>query len=87
MKAIFYDRRNKREVSCDQLMASNLVEEYVTADTDGEAPCRLKNKHDLYVTEKTIAELAYKSEKCPSYCNHDLDTTLSELVFLRLEDE
>ena len=35
MKAIFYDRKNKREVSNDQLMPINLVEEYAGVDSDG----------------------------------------------------
>ena len=35
MKAIFYDRKNKREVSSGQLMGTKLVEEYVVVDGDG----------------------------------------------------
>ena len=31
-----------------------------------------------------IATLGYKSEKCPSYMNYDLQCLLSDLVFLEL---
>jgi hypothetical protein len=34
MKAIFYDRKNKREVSSSELMEINLVQTFVTVDSD-----------------------------------------------------
>lgn len=87
MKAIFYDRLNKREVSSDQLMPTKLIEEQVVADTEGEAPCKLKlGHHEVYVKKVVVAELCYKTDDCPKYMNFDMDTTLSELVFLRLEE-
>jgi hypothetical protein len=39
----------------------------------------------LYLREDLLSDLAYKSENCPEYCNWDLHTNTSSLVFLRLE--
>ncbi len=36
MIALFYDKKNKRQVTSDQLMKINYVENYATIDTDGE---------------------------------------------------
>ena len=88
MKAIFYDRKNKREVSSDQLIATKLVEEYLTVDGDG---CSKNTRFDpskfeSFIKERTIGELGYKSEKCDKIYNWDLWTNTSELVFLRLEE-
>lgn len=88
MKAIFYDRKNKREVSSDQLMSTRVVEEYVVVDGEG---CRNgtpfdPNKFDSFITERTIGELCYQSDKCDKPYNWDLWTNTGELVFLRLEE-
>lgn len=88
MKAIFYDRKNKREVSSDQLMGTKLVEEYVVVDGDG-YPNNTRfdpNNYESFIKERTIGELGYKSEKCDKIYNWDLWTNTNELVFLRLEE-
>ena len=125
MKAIFYDRKNKREVSSDELHSTKLIREIAVGDSQDESiPTgrRLrpetnepytteefetavdrghvvslavdlewemwpeeKTPRVLYLREDLISDLCYKSENCPSYCNWDLDTTINDLVFLRLE--
>jgi hypothetical protein len=87
MKAIFYDRKNNREVSSEELVPITLVEEYVIVDGDGCSQYTQydPNKFDSYITSKSLGELGYKSEVCRTVCNWDLFTDLSELVFLRLE--
>jgi len=116
MKAIFYDRKNKRDVSSDELHSTKVVREIAVGDSqDGYIPTgrRLrpetnepytkeefntavgqgdwelwpeeKTPRVLYLREDLISDLCYKSENCPSYCNWDLDTTINDLVFLRLE--
>ena len=86
MKAIFYDRKNKREVSSDQLNNINLVETYLTVDADeinsGEWD---QKKHKGYLHERKISDLGYKSENCGNHQNWDLHTSLVNLIFLRLE--
>ena len=88
MKAVFYDRKNKREVTSEQLMSANLIEEYLVVDSDGCAPGTkyTPDTFDTYLAERKLGELAYKSEKCSSPYNWDLWTSTSELVFLRLEE-
>lgn len=125
MKAIFYDRKNKREVASDKIMRTRFVRYLATGDDEETVPSGRRmdpdsyeclteeefnkfvdrgfipteNKDDwknkwkpeyvaayLHLSEELIADLCYKSEKCPEYNNWDLHTTLNDLVFLRLED-
>lgn len=89
MKAIFYDRRNKRTVSSDQLVPTNFVEVYMVADSEEyhSGEWQGQQKHPLYYKERQIANLGYKSENCPSHCNWDLYCRDEDLVFLRMEIE
>lgn len=41
----------------------------------------------LFLKEKKLATLGYKSKDCPKHQNWDRHTNLNDLVFLRLEDE
>jgi len=127
-KAIFYDRRNKREVSSDELVLTKLVQSIAVGDSDDEyVPTgrRLNkewtgepftkeqfdeakaaghfdnNRYEanitwesmeiettprvLYLVNELMADLCYKSEKCPDYINGDIYTMTNDLVFLRLE--
>lgn len=131
MKVIFYDRKNKREVSSEDLHSTKVIREIAVGDSNddmvetGRRLCPITNEaftlasfldfiktgkfkewqqgrevkvEDwehwkkektpcvLYLREQLISDLCYKSENCPSYCNWDLDTTLNDLVLLRLED-
>ena len=88
MKAIFYDRKNKREVSSDDLQLINLIEEFVSVDGDGCAPYTPfdPNKYESFIVERPLGELGYKSPSCHSVSNWDLWTNTSDLVFLRLEN-
>jgi hypothetical protein len=89
MKAIFYDRKNKREVSSEELMSANLKEEYAVVDGNGLPEHTHLNATiglDSYLRQRVIGELGYKSKECESYKNWDLWTMLNDLVFLRLED-
>lgn len=92
MKAIFYDRKNKCEVSSDQLMEISLWETYAAVDNEGFAPgTPVKTLTDEYgegclsISTRRIGELGYKSDNCPSYKNWDYWCNTSDLVFLRLE--
>lgn len=89
MKAIFYDRRNKQEVSSDKLMPINLIEEYVTVDGDGcpdHTPYNPK-KFDSLVTRKTLGELGYLDGRKQDHISYwNIWTNLNDLVFLRLEE-
>lgn len=131
MIAIFYDRKNKREVTSEQLQGTNYVETYAVGDDDdeyiptGRKTCpgtfesftreqfdralaeghfnqrifdmaepddgitweKMKDEMTprvLYLRERQIADLHYKSENCPSHLNGDLHCMTSDLIFLRL---
>ena len=86
MIAVFYDRKNKREVSSEQLVSINCVREIVVGDSDGYACRKIKPGQQLYLEKDLVAELGYKSEDCPDYANWNLYTTTKDLVFLRLEE-
>jgi hypothetical protein len=88
MKAIFYDRKNKRQVSSDELMSINFVEVYMVSDSDELSSGKWMGDdiHPLYYKERQIANLGYKSEECKSYCNWDLSCRDEDLVFLRMEE-
>ena len=125
MKAIFYDRKNNREVTSEQLMPTNFIEHVAVGDPDDLVPTGRRvcketyqpftreqfddakakgqfryfdnenpNWEDLaqemapavvYLREKKLGTLCYKSKDCPTHQNYDLHLMLSDLVFLRLE--
>lgn len=131
MKAIFYDRLNRREVSSEQLMETKCVRYICVGDNDERLPSGRKTgdgfeyitfddfvryyNHGYYtgiydkgltlielkniwfkwedelickyphLTEQALYTLGYKSENCPKELNFDLNTNVSELIFLRLE--
>lgn len=92
MNAIFYDRKNKCEVSANDLLTIKLVESYAGVDDEGFSvgtPIHTVTKkygHDcLFVGERIVSEFGYKSKNCPSYCNWDFHCNYSDLVFLRFE--
>jgi hypothetical protein len=80
MIAVFYDRKNKREVFSYQLTAIRLVQHIMVVDA-GEGvtnPC---------VSEQLLSDIGYKSAGCPKHQNWDIHCLESDLVFLRLIDE
>lgn len=92
MKVIFYDRKNKREVSNEQLMPAHVFESYAGVCDEGMGPGtplkKLIEKYGeemVYISTRQVAALGYKSDKCPSYMNYDLFCNDSDLVFLRTE--
>jgi hypothetical protein len=93
MNAIFYDRRNNREVSSAELMPINLVYGVITVDVDDpdfkkylHGACLLP-PHEKGGRNVQLGEYGYKSENCEKYKNWDLYCMLTDLVFLRLEDD
>ena len=88
MKAVFYDRKNKRQVTSEELMSTNLVEVYTVCDSEEFSSGKWHGQdiHPLHYKERQIANLGYKSEKCPSHCNWDLYCRDEDLVFLRMEE-
>jgi len=97
MKAIFYDRKNKLEVTSEQLKPIKLVRNQLCYDHDHEGaldslpPGADMSQGDprlegFYVRSEPVAELGYRSEKCPTYVNWDLSCNLSDLVFLKLDE-
>jgi hypothetical protein len=89
MITIFYDRKNKRIVSSKELHKTNYVSTTLCVDSEERSYGAWlgQKKEPAYIHEVLIADLAYRSEKCPKYMNHDLFTTINDLVFLRLEEE
>lgn len=92
MRAIFYDRKNKREVANDQLVQAHVFESYAGVCDEGFGPgTPLKEliekfgEEMVYISTRKVASLGYKSEKCPTYQNYDLMCNDSDLVFLRTE--
>lgn len=84
MIAVFYDRRNRRNVTSQELVPIELVRDMVTSDSDDRKQPKLK---ELYNVAISVGELGYKSENCPKIQNWDLYTNLDELVFLCLKDD
>lgn len=78
MIVVFYDRKNRREVTNEQLMPIKLVREVWLG-------CSQDPDQDCLVTED-VATLGYKSEECPNYKNWDLYCNYTDLIFLRLEE-
>lgn len=87
MIAVFYDRKNRCCVGSDQLMTINLVETSLVIDNEGAAgEWQGRKKQKAFIKEDQIADLGYKSDKCPTSQNWDKHTTLNDLVFLRLQE-
>lgn len=84
MIAVFYDRRNKRNVTSQELMSIQLVRHMVTSNSDDRKQPKLK---ELYNIPISVGNLGYKSENCRKGQNWDLYTNLDELVFLYLKDD
>lgn len=86
MIAVFYDRKNNRNVRSDQLGWTKVVETSLVVDaeerTHGEWQGRKKEK--AFLNEKLLANLCYKSPNCPASQNWDMCTSIEHLVFLNL---
>jgi len=78
MRAIFYDRKNQREVSNKELMFINYVVDLAKKDD--------KHSRKTFLHEHQIGELGYRSEKAHSFQNWDLTCMYTDLIFLRFED-
>jgi len=81
-KVIFYDKKNQREVSHDQLMQINMCESVIVVEND-----RPLSFDDMYIKENQISDIGYKVDKTNDYVNFDHYLMESDLVFLRLEEE
>jgi hypothetical protein len=102
VRVLFWDRNNRRTVRSDQLFRINYVAEVIQGDPQ-ERDMLKGDIADLMKWEKTddgdeypgllafheiqVADLGYKSEKCPSHMNWDLHVHSRDLVFLELIDE
>jgi hypothetical protein len=73
VKAIFYDRKNKREVKNTELMFINAVQDIIMYG----------NQTRPY--ELQIGELGYKSKNCNPFEEWDLFCMHNDLIFLRFE--
>lgn len=92
MRVIFYDRKNRREVSNEELMQTHVMESYAGVCDEGMRPgTPLKEltaqygEDMVFISRRRVASLGYKSDKCPDYQNWDLMCDDSDLVFLRTE--
>lgn len=92
MKAIFYDRKNKCEVSSEDIFKIDMYESYAVVDDEGFKPgTSVKEITDKYganclsFSRRIVGEFGYKSKKCPESNNWDNWCNTSDLVFLRLE--
>jgi hypothetical protein len=86
MCVLFYDRKNKRQVSSHELMPTKVVKVYMTADSDeySSGPWLGQEKHPLYYTEEVLGTLAYKSGDCPDQ-NWNMFCSVKDLVFLDIK--
>lgn len=93
MIAVFYDRKNKCEVTSNKLTRIRLQSDYAAIDNEGypsgtpvhELIDKYGKEH-LLIATKTIGEVGYKTENCPDYKNWDNWCMESDLIFLRLEE-
>jgi len=84
MDVVFYDRKNKCEVRSSQMIDTGKVVRFIVGcDSPQEGKLSFDNMNHL---EDNIADVVYKTAKCPSYCNWDNFTQLKDLVFLKLEE-
>jgi len=81
LEAVFYDRKNDREVTNRQLCPINFVQDLAVID-DQERSMKYPI-HGCFTLK--LGEFGYKSENCDSFRNWDLWTTLNDLVFLRFD--
>ena len=94
MIAVFYDRKNKREVTSDKLVKIRLINEYASVDGEGCAPgTSVKYITDKYgderltLSQKLEGEIGYASPACENWLEWDLWCMQSDLIFLRLDPE
>jgi hypothetical protein len=94
VKILFYDKKNKMNVTSDQLMSTKVVEDYAGICNEGyPTGTSVKELTDKYgddclvIREKLIGTLGYKSDKCPEYCNWDMFLMPSDLVYLDVVEE
>jgi hypothetical protein len=80
--AVFYDRKNFREVKNTELCFTNYVVDLARYDDESYKPNKINGFYEL-----VLGELGYKSEKCNTFSNFDLTCMYSDLVFLRFENE
>lgn len=73
LTAIFYDRKNNREVSNEELVFINAIQELV------------QYGNQKYPFDLPIGEFGYKSKCCSQSEHWDLHCLYSDLVFLRFE--
>ena len=92
MKAVFYDRKNRQEVSNEQLMSINFVRSFAAVDDEGFPPgTPIQTLVDKYgpetvvIATEQIGSLGYKSKNSSPHCNWDLWCNESDLIFLRME--
>lgn len=78
--AVFYDRKNKREVKNTELCFINAVVD--VARVSDEDPKHIRSSHELQ-----IGELGYKSKDGNLNSNWDLYCMYSDLIFLGFEDK
>lgn len=94
MKVIFYDKRNRQEISSDQLIKINLRETKLSIDNQGYqdgTPLQTLmdnfGKDSIKIYSDQIGSIGYKSKICPGHMNWDRWLNESDLIFLRLESE
>lgn len=89
MIAVFYDRKNDAFVRSDQLMKTKVVDTTLAVDcgsrVNGEWKGRKKER--VYLRERTVSDLCYKTNDCPKSQNWDKHTSINNLVFMRLEEK
>ena len=73
VKAVFYDRKNHKEVKNTELMFTNAVQDLMM-------PGYKSKPYELQ-----IGELGYKSKNCNPFEEWDLYCMYSDLIFLRFE--
>lgn len=88
LDAVFYDRKNEREVKSSELMGSKVVYGVRTVDADD-----LECDHCHGARNILIGEVGYKAKgedvkKFPNwaYSNWDFYCMMTDLVFLRFDD-
>lgn len=81
MISVFYDRKNKREVTDKELCFINYVTELGVVDSSNKNPLKVLASHD-----QKLGELGYKSKNCPEYANWDLTCMYTDLVFLEFRE-
>jgi hypothetical protein len=82
MKVVFYDKRNKREVSNDELMPINYVRQVVVVQEERD----IKKGGPFYCEDVIMGDIGYKVDKNNDNINWDHWLMTTDLVFLRLEE-